>query len=607
VAQPEVRVQQTVPGAVASPPLPSDLHGPIPQPGTRPRVRRAAGSTFSVLAVLALLVLILYPLLCILLQSVLPDLFSVPTNLTFSLAPFQRAFSSNEIFGAMGNTVWLGALVALAGTLLGTVLAITIKRTDVPGARLFNGLVWINLFTPTYLVALAWELTFSRGGIIDSSLVPLPDGLINTIFSPVGLTVLLALRMFPFSYLAVSAALAGLGSEYEEAARMVGARSRRCWLRINVPLLAPALFAGALLIFAETISDYGTAATIAQQAGFNLITYELYAGLNNEPVDFALSAALALLLIAAIAAAVLLQARLMRARSYQVITGRTRRARVLSLARVRRPMAALVALLFFFALGMPLVVTIAVSFMHNVVNGMARSNLTLANYQQALDRNGAVLPALQRSTVLALAAATITALLGPAIAYVIERTRLPGRSFLRVLTLTTIAIPGIVLAAGYIFAWNQPWMNNLPGGTPYPSLGLLLAVYVAGSLPFSIRLAGGSLAQIGDHLLEAARLAGARPGRIYRSVVLPLVLTAVLSTWMLVFTGTMFELPASELLQPPGQPPVAVEIVNLFNNYQDGAGTAMTIMGLAVVTVLALLLGGAGTLLRMRMGGRRGS
>jgi iron(III) transport system permease protein len=537
----------------------------------------------------------------------LPDLFNVPASLTCSLASFQRAFASSEIVGAIVNTVWLGALVAVAGTVLGTVLAVAIKRTDLPGAHVFNGLVWITLFTPTYLVALAWELTFSRGGFIDSSLVPLPDGLINTIFSPVGLTLLLALRMFPFSYLAVAAALTGLGSEYEEAARMVGARSLRCWARINAPLLAPALFAGALIIFAETISDYGTAATIAQQAGFNLITYELYAGLNNEPVDFALSAVLALLLIGVIAAALLLQSRVLRARSYQVITGRTRRARTLSLGHWRAPVTVLVAVVFFLALGMPLVVTVGVSFMHTVVDGMARSNLTLFNYQQALDRHGDVLPALRRSALLALGAATITALLGPAIAYVIERTRLRGRGFLRVLTLATIAVPGIVLAAGYIFAWNQPWMNNLPGGTPYPSLGLLLAVYVAGALPFSIRLAGGGLAQVGDHLLEAARLAGARPGRIYRSIVLPLVITAVLSTWMLVFTGTMFELPASELLQPPSQPPVAVEIVNLYNNFQDGAGTAMTIMALALVAVLALLLGGAGTVLRLRLGGRRAS
>ncbi len=569
-------------------------------------LNRLGGNAFTGISAEALLVLILYPLLCILLQSVVPGLFDVPLNLDLSAAPFQRAFASSEIYGAMRNTAVLGVLVAVFGTILGALLAVLIKRTNLAGQKIFNSLVWINLFTPSYLVALAWEVAFSRGGFIDSGIVPLPDGLINTIFSPVGLVVLQSLRMFPFSYLAVTAALAGLGSEYEEAARMVGARTLRYWLRINLPLLAPTLFAGALIIFAETISDYGTAATIAQQAGFNLITYELYAGLNNEPVDFALSAALSLLLILAIAGALLLQSRLLRARSYQVITGRTRRARVLPLGPWRAPLTVGAALFFFAALGMPLVVTAAVSFMRNVGNGFLGSNFTLDNYKQALDHNGDLLPALRRSTFLGLGAATIAALLGPAIAYMIERTQIPGKAFLRLLTLVTLAIPGIVLAAGFIFAWNQPWMNNLPGGSPYPSIGLLLAVYVAGALPFSARLAGGGLAQIGDHLLEAARLAGAGPGRMYVSIVLPLVATAVLSIWMLVFTGTMFELPASELLQPPSQPPMAVEIVNQYNNFRDGPGTAMTILGLAVVAVLALVLGGAGRLLRSRWGGRGG-
>jgi iron(III) transport system permease protein len=565
-----------------------------------------AGATFSIIITLALLILILYPLLCILLQSLFPDIFSVPPSLTFSLDAFRQAFASPEIITAIVNTAWLGALVGLVGTVLGALLAVLLQRTDLPGRRLFEGLIWINLITPTYLVALAWELLFSRGGFIDSSIVPLPDGFINTVFSPVGLTVLLALRMFPFSYLAVVAALRGLGSEYEEAGRMVGAGTLRCWLRINSPLLAPALFAGALIIFAETISDYGTAATIAQQAGFNLVTYELYAGLNNSPVNFALSAALAMILVAAIAIALLIQARVLRARSYQVITGRTRRARRATLGPWRWSLAAATAIFFFIALGLPLIATIGVSFMRNVGNGFVPSNFTWSNYQQAMDLNGDALPGLARSTILAILTATITAVLGIAVAFVVERTRMPGRSVLRMLTIVTLAIPGIVLAAGYIFAWNQPWMNNLPGGTPYPSLGLLLAAYIAGALPFSARLAEGSLAQIGDHLLEAARLSGAHIGRLFRHIIVPLLITSLLSTWMLVFTGTIFELPASELLQPPGQAPLAVQIINQYNNFKEGPGTAMTILALLIVLVMALLVSGVLRLLRPHMGGRHG-
>lgn len=574
-----------------------------------PRRARFASLAFALLSAAALLALVAYPLVTILVQSVLPGLFSVPARLTPSLASFAAVFGSHEIYTAILNTLWLGLAVAVLGTLVGLGLAVLALRTDLPGRRLVDGLVWITLFTPSYLVALAWELLFARGGFIDAAVAPLPDVVVNTIFSPVGLTVLLVLRLFPFAYLAVGAALRGLGSEYEEAARMVGAGPARRWLRVNIPLLTPALFAGGLIIFAEAISDFGTASTIAQQANFNLVTYELYAAINNAPVDFALSATLALILIVAIAAALLVQARLLRARSYQVITGRTRRAHPAALGPWRFPLLALVALFFVAALLLPLIATVGVSFMRNPINGLAAGNLSTVNYQAVLDASGDVLPALGRSTLLAVATATIAALLGAAVAFVVERTRIPGRGVLRLLTIVTLAIPGIVLAVGYIFAWNQSWMNTVFGGTPYGTLGLLLAAYVAGALPFSARLAGGALAQVGEHLLEAARLAGAGTSRVFARIVLPIVGTALLSTWMLVFTGTLFELPASELLQPPGQPPLAVEIVTQYNNFKQGPGTAMTIVALLIVVAAALLITIAARLFRARGGGvfvRRG-
>ncbi len=578
--------------------------GVIPDGGlTRRRGTRIAGWAFSAVAALSLLILVVYPLAAILIQSVVPDLFGAPSRLTPSLAAFGRAFASREIFGAMLNTTWLGALVAVLGTVLGAGLAVLLRRTDLPGRRVFDALVWVTLFTPSYLVALAWELLFTRGGFIDVTIAPLPDGVITTIFSPAGLATLLALRLFPFSYLAVGAALRGLGSEYEEAARMVGARPLRRWLRINLPLLAPALCAGGLIIFAEAISDYGTAATIAQQAGFNLVTYELYAAINNSPVDFALSAALSCLLVLAIAAALLLQTRVLRARSYQIITGRTRRVRPAALGRWRLPLLALVTLLFVGALLLPLVAAVGFSFMRNEANGWTPDNIVLSNYQAVLDTSGDMLAGLARSTLLAILTATIAAFLGAAVAFVVERTRVAGRAFLQLTTIVTLAIPGVVLAAGYIFAWNQPWMNTAFGGTPYGTLALLLAAYVAGALPFSARLAGGALAQVGDHLLEAGRLSGASTLRIFTHIILPVVAPALLSTWILVFTGTIFELPASELLQPPGQPPLAVEIVNQFNNFKQGPGTAMTIMALVVVALAVLAINTVSWLLG-RHGGR---
>ena len=215
------RVSSPVSGGtgVAAEPL-RPLPVAAPGEGVAAGRSRLFGSAFSLLTAASLLVLVLYPLLAILIQSFLPDLFSVPARFDLSLSPLSRAFGDHETYTAMLNTLWLGGFVAIGGTLVGSVLAVFLTRTELPGRKLFDGLVWI----PFSRQAIWWrwpgQLLFSRGGLIDSSVVPLPDAFVNTVFSPVGLTVLLILRLFPFSYLAVRAALSGsgLGSTRRRAA-----------------------------------------------------------------------------------------------------------------------------------------------------------------------------------------------------------------------------------------------------------------------------------------------------------------------------------------------------------------------------------------------------
>ena len=138
-------------------------------------------------------------------------------------------------------------------------------------------------------------------------------------------------------YLSVSAALHWLGSEFEDAARLVGARTWRAWLSINAPLLLPAIFAGGLIAFAEALSDFGTAATIAQSSNVTLVTYQIYTAINTSPVNFALAAALSLLLFIAISLALLIQAAILRTRSFQVISGRNRPAHTIALGGWKWP------------------------------------------------------------------------------------------------------------------------------------------------------------------------------------------------------------------------------------------------------------------------------
>ncbi|GAC1473268.1 MAG: iron ABC transporter permease [Ktedonobacteraceae bacterium] len=544
--------------------------------------------------IIILLLFVLYPLAAIILQSIFPQLYATPASFVPSFSALREVSANPESYRALVNSLWLAGATAVIASMLGTTLAVLARRTDIPLRHAMDTLVWIVFFVPSFLVGEAWSLTMIRGGIPDQYL-HFSDGLINTFFSPVGVIAILSLKTFPFVYLSVSAALHWLGSEFEDAARMVGARTSRAWLSINAPLLLPAIFAGGLIAFAEGLSDFGTAATIAQSANVTLITYQIYTAINTSPVNFALTAALSLLLFLAITLAMLMQAAIMRTRSFQVISGKNRPAHRDRLGMWKWPATLLCVLVFLLALIIPLSMCLLLSFLQAFGQGLTSSNWTLGNYQMVLTQGSDDLDALVRTIWLALGTATTTVLVGLPIAFIIRRTTLPGRQLLSFFTLITIAVPGIILACGYIFAWNAPWLAYIGiGGDQgiqfYGTIWLLFAAYIGGSLPYATRLSIGGLDQIGKSLLETAQVQGANVFQLLIRIVGPLLSSNLISIWLLVFTGTMFELAASELLYPPGEPTLPVRVVGLFNNFRLGPGMALSMLNVGIVTIALFVL-----------------
>jgi len=542
---------------------------------------------------LILFLFVLYPLAAIILQSVFPQLYATPPSLAPSLDALRQVASNPENYAALFNSLWMSATTALLASLLGTILAILVRRTDLPLRRTMDTLVWIVFFTPSFLIGEAWSLFIIRGGIPDQYL-HFSDTFINWFFSPAGVIFVLSLKTFPFVYISVSVALLWLGSEFEDAARLAGASTLRSWLGINAPLLLPAILAAGLIAFAEALSDFGVAATIAQSSSVTLVTYQIYTAINTSPVNFSLAAALSLLLFLAIALALLIQAGLLRSRSFQVISGRNRPARRLSLGIWKWPAFGFCVIVFLLALVIPLGTCLVLSFLHAFGLGLTPDNWTLDNYQAILTQGSDDLAALQRTVLLAIGAASIVALIGLPIAFIIRRTNLPGRNVLSLFTLVTIAVPGIILACGYIFAWNAPYLQNFGiGGVQgvqfYGTIWILFAAYIGGSLPYATRLSIGGLDQVGQNLLETARVQGAHLFQILFSIIGPILRSNLTSIWLLIFTGTMFELASSELLYPPGEPTMSVRIVSLFNDFKLGPGMALSMLNIGIV-LFALII-----------------
>lgn len=219
----------------------------------------------------------------------------------------------------------------------------------------------------------------------------------------------------------------------------------------------------------------------------------------------------------------------------------------------------------------------------------ARSGRSLANYTRVL-QDPALREPLIFSTEMAALTATAAAVVGVVAArlLVTKVTAITSR-LLDLLLLTAVALPGIVFAAGYIFTYNLPLTNQL-GIHLYETPALLVLGYLATSLPSTTRVLVGSVSQLQESMSEAGRVHGAGPLRSWITTVLPLLARPMLGAWILTFAGTLLELPVSQLLYPPGRPPIAVGITKALANYDFGGGTAMEVLAiLFALTVVGLL------------------
>ncbi len=529
---------------------------------------------------------IVVPCACFLLLCVSPRLFDQGSQ-WFTLTYLRQALTGSTAV-AIVNSLWVSSAAAVIGLAVGFPVAWLAARTTMPGRRWVSGGMWLALLLPSWLPALGWERLVEPEGVMYRLGLDWPWAT-HLIMGPFGVVLLLGLRCVPFSYLAISAALNGLGQEFEDAARVHGA-SRFGALRLIVPILAPAIMSALAIGFAESISDFGVAATLAYNSNFTLATYALYAAIGNFPPSFPLAAGMSWLLVAAVAIPLALQARALRGRSYAILSGRTRQAVRRRLSRLEACLAgSLLALFFLVMLGIPAFGAVSGSLLGDYGSSFT---LTLVNYQALFQQSGLLGP-LERSLVYGVIAATVTVFLGFIAARLLSsarRTRATGA--MDYVLLASVALPGVVFGAGYIFAYNLPIMSTLHIDL-YQTVQLLIIAYIASSLPTNARVLVGSVSQIQGSLRDAARAHGAGAFSAWARGVLPVVSRPIMMAWLYTFCGVFLELPLSQLLYAPGSPPASIAIEDNLSNYHFGVGMAQAVLAVAIAfAVVGVVLGG---------------
>jgi iron(III) transport system permease protein len=571
---------------VPSTPSRADVQGAVlarPRPGVLRRFRPSAASVLPAVFWLALVLVILAPCVCFLVLAVSPRLFDQGPQ-WFTLSYLSGAFTGPTI-AALANSMWVSCTAALLGLAVGFPIAWATSRTTVPARRLIAGSMWLVLLLPSWLPALGWVRLVQVDGVMYRVGLDLPF-VTHAILGPFGVVLLLGLRCVPFAFLATSAALAGLGQEFEDAARVHGA-SRWQAIRLVVPILAPAIWSALAIGFAESVSDFGVAATLAYSAHFKLATYQLYAAIDNFPPSFPTAAAMAWLLVASVGVPLALQARALRGRSYAVLSGRTRQAVRRELSR--RGCALVLAgigLFYLVALGIPAFGAVSGSLLGDFGGSF---NVTFSNYSALFSSPGLLGP-LERSLGYGAITASITVVGGYIAARFLTRTRTRASRVLDFLLLSAVAIPSVIFAAGYILAYNLPILSSV-GLDLYQTTTLLIVAYAASSLPTNARVLVGVVSQLQSSLQDAARAHGANAFLAWVRGVLPLVARPLVFAWLLTFTGVFLELPISQLLYAPSLPPVSVAIEDNLGNYHFGVGMAQSVLavGLALSVVMIVL------------------
>lgn len=562
-----------------------------PAPALHPTRRRLSLGTVAIWTVLTLL--IIAPVMCFLLLATSPRLFGQGAQL-FTLKYVAETFHGQTGQGIF-NSLWVSTLVALLAVGLATTVSWLVHRTNVYGRRVWAILMWVLLLVPTWMMTLGWGdllQPYGAGQYMGFN----TKWIYGEFFGPTGIVLVLTTAALPFAYFVVTAGLQGLGSEFEDAARIHGA-NRLLTLRTVLPIIAPALLSAFAISFAETMSDFGVAFTLGYHSHFPLATYTLFNAISNFPANFSVAAVIAFVLIISTIPPIILQSRVMRRRSFAVLSGRTRAARRREFRPAARAGATLgAAAVFFVALGIPLMGALVGSFVKDLgIYSSGPVRLTTTYYMDVLHPSivdkGLGAPLLL-SNQLGLVVATVTGVLALVLARRLVTN--PGGWSQRVtdiFLLGSVAVPGVVLGVGYIFFYNLSFITSHIIDL-YKTLPLLMLALIASSLPGQTRFMAGPVSQIQPSLSEAARVHGASRFRTWRTTNLPLVSRVLLWGWLLTFTKTIAELAIAQILYPPSQEPASVTIQAYLANFQLGAGTAMTIVTLAeMLGVILVALG----------------
>jgi len=464
------------------------------------------------------------------------------------------------------NSLILGVLVATIGTFFGFVFAYAITRTPMKGKRIFRLIATFPMVSPPFVVALACILLFGRSGIF--------SGWIGNIYGLTGLTIVEVIAYTPTAFLALVGILKAIDPALEEAASDCGASRLKVFSTIIFPLSTPGLVSAWLLVFIQSLADFGNPMILS--GDFSVLSVQAYLQITGM-YDLARGATLAIMLLIPTVLAFYIQRYLLSKKSFVTVTGKPTASTIKNLEwYVKLP-------IYFFCF---LFAFIVILFYGMVIWGSFQklwgvdSSFTLNNYIHMWDSGKAYI---QDSFVIALIVTPITGILSMFIAYLVTRKQFVGKNLMELSAMLTFAVPGTVVGIGYILAFNNP--SFLVPLSLTGSATIIIALLIFRNLPVGIRNGIAALNQIDPSIEEASIDCGADSGTTFRKITLPMITPALFSSLANSFVRSMTAISAIIFVVSGKWNLITVAILGFVDNSQYAQAAAMSLLLVAIVVI----------------------
>jgi iron(III) transport system permease protein len=529
-------------------------------------------------AVLAFLSI--YPLSMLLYGS----LHSMPPGMagTFNLDGYRDVLTAQSLI-TLANTIGISLAKTIPSVVLAVLLAWILARTDTPYRRTLEVLVTLPFFIPPILTAMAWGMLGNpQVGLLNQlyQWITGSSGAPINVYSYGGVVWHMMQYSVPFLFLLIVDAFRAMDPSLEEAARMCGASRWRTFRTVTLQLMLPALTSGAILSFIRGIENFESPLFFGTPAGIHVITTEIYDSINQRsPPQYQYATAASFVIMALMFLIVLLQWRLLRGRSFVTVSGKGYSPGVIKLGRWRWITFGFCVLFFVVTVVLPVSQLLIGSFF-KFFGFYEWEMLTLDHYHEVFG-SSEFWRGFSNTMLLGLIGATLTMVLGGAVAYVSVRTKWRGRTLIDAMAWLPWMMPGIVLGVGFLWGFAL-----LPHAIPiYGTIWALLLAYISLGTPLSVRVMSSAYAQLSYDLEECSRVHGASWLQTMWRIMLALAWPSFAVGWVLIFFGIMRELSASVLLYSVGSEVLSVVLLKLWAN---GNAEQVSVIGLLMMLLVIL-------------------